>query len=323
MERTSLTNEGIESIRQKSLESLKWSSKFTTEDSLSSIANLSNLTYLGIDQRLKTDEGLGKLTSLEKLRQFTFQNNSDQLIDSFKTKVTQIVNLNVFRCPLILNGENLFQYISSLKNLQTLSVHHVPNITPSCWSSLIKLSELRVLKVGNSGLIDSNAVSNILRISSLRILEFSDPEIDEDSLDGLAHLPYLTNLSIIEKDSHYMTSRHLQPLSFLENLTHLTIAGCKNISDFSSLSRCLKLSYLNASNTGITDVFSNSLSEIESLSVLRLENNNISNITIHNLSSLSNLTELNVSGCSKVSFTFQNISTIIKNKGLLYLHDIF
>jgi len=316
-----LTDEGISQLNLKELLSFKWSSKFTSEECLPEIAKRTNLTSLGLDQRLRTDAGLAHLTSLVNLKQFTFQNNTDQLIESFRPNVTKLINLNIFRCPLIVDGLNLFRYISDLTFLQTLSIHHVPNIKPECWALIRRLTGLRSLKIGNVGIINTEVLQNILQLTQLRILEFSEPQIDDTALDLLPNLKELTTLSITEKETHSINPRHLQAIGKLKNLVHLTLKGCIKLGGFHQLSKSKKLSYLNASGSGMTDTEATTLSLISSLNVLILENNNITNNSIQSFSALKNLNELNVSGCTSVSYTFQSISQVLDQKGLLFLHD--
>jgi len=277
--------------------------------------------FFGLDQRLRTDTGLAHLTSLVNLKQFSFQNNTDQLIESFRPNVTKLINLNIFRCPLIVNGLNLFRYISELSFLQMLSIHHVPNIKPECWALIRQLTGLRSLKIGNAGIINTEVLQNILQLTRLKTLEFSEPEIDDTALDLLPNLKELTTLSITEKETHSINPRHLQPIGKLKNLDRLTLKGCIKLGGFHELSKSKKLSYLNASGSGITDTDAITLSLISSLNVLILENNNITNNSICSFSALKNLNELNVSGCASISYTFQSISQVLDQKGLLFFHD--
>jgi len=308
-----------------SLKYLKFPCRSATTESLSKIANLTTLTFLGIDNKIKTDIGIQFLAPLINLKSFTFQNNTNVALDAFHLRVIKLTCLNVFRCPNI-NPEVLFQYIGSLKFLQSLSIHHAGNIPVACWNSITHLNTLRTLKVGNSGEIDSAVISVFLKFLSLRTLEISDPtEVDEKVWVNVTKLSNLTCLSISEKVSRRVSAisnEHVTPLGMLPLLTSLTLTGCRRVTNVSALEKCKKLQFLNLSLSGIENSSLKSLSALSFINLLLLEETQISDDGLMHLSALKNLKQLNVNGCPSITFDSNSISKIITNKGLMFLHDV-
>jgi len=287
------------------------------------VANLTNLTFLGIDNKLKTDAGIQNLASLVNLKQFTFQNNTNSAIEAFDARITNLTSLNIFRCPNM-DVNILFKYIASLENLQSLSIHHAANIPVSCWE-MISHMPIRSLKVGNAGPINSSVIGCFLKLKSLRHLEFSDPtDVNESDWETIEHLTNLTSLSISEKKSRKVSvfsSDHLRSLATLSQLSSLTITGSNRIQSLEVLEKCKKLQYINMSSTGIDNESVKVLSCLSSLSQVLLEETKITNESIQHLSGLKNLKQLNVNGCQGVTYNQQTIKEVIKNRNLLFLSD--
>jgi len=307
-----------------SLKTLKWVCRNNTSEILSDVANLTNLTFLGIDSKIRSDAGLAHLTSLVNLKQFQFQNNSDVGLFSFQGNVTRLHSLNIFRCPKM-TIENLFNYIASLSLLNCLSIHHVVNIPASAWDSITHLSGLKILKVGNAGVINTPVISSFLKFTNLRHLEFSDPVgIDETEWDNVRKLTNLRALSISERDSRRasaFSSSHLSPLEQLPNLTHLTLTGCNRVKNLDALKDSKKLNFLNLSKTKIDDKSLYILDCLPLLTHVLIEENDVSDECIPYFSKLKDLRQLNVNGCRNITYTEDTIKDLISNKNFLFLHD--
>lgn len=214
----------------------------------------------------------------------------------------------------------------------------MPNIPSRSWSLLSGLSCLQSLRVENSGPLDSETVQGIFKLSALRSLNLGGVTdvghawgIDDSSLshllilEAISQLQNLTELSLTEHvdvdNRPWFSNDHVETLRILDKkLTKLSLVGCKidKTDGFNSLHN---LTYLNLSDTPVTDDSLDRLTEMNNLKVLQLANTAISNGGVERvLRNIKNLVDLNVIGCSNVSHTTQSLRELqIGAKGLVFL----
>jgi Leucine-rich repeat (LRR) protein/beta-lactamase regulating signal transducer with metallopeptidase domain len=169
-------------------------------------------------------------------------------------------------------------------------------------SPLAKMTNLRVLILGNNQIIDLSPLENLTNLATLSL---DIPHVS--NISPLARMPGLEELMLgyVQTDDFsvlselknltflYLYDTTISDLGFLTQLPNLDRLSLNNsqINDFSPLAELSNLSDLYIANSGLSDL--SILSGLTNLTLLWLDDNSIRDISV--LSELTNLEVLNLS----------------------------
>jgi Leucine Rich repeats (2 copies) len=185
--------------------------------------------------------------------------------------------------------------LAGLKRLTylTLSGNKLTDISP-----LAGLTKLQTLTLGSNQLSDISALAELKQLTELTV--GSNPLLT--NIDVIADK---TSLQVLQLDQDAAITS-LQPLANLKALTKLTMRGV-TLGDTALLADKVKLTYLDASLTGITTT--SFLTNLTAMQTLVLSNNQISDISV-----LATLDKLNHVDLDSTLVT--DISPLAANPGI-------
>lgn len=145
-------------------------------------------------------------------------------------------------------------------------------------SQEVALPPLKRLEIRGTSIDHIAWVGRLEELEELR-LGFDDREIDGAQLDALLTLPSLRRLSL-----RSTTIRDTSALSALRGLTALSLSGCRELADTSTLRGLGRLDYL--------DLFGTAVRDLSALSQLPLERLNLGGTEVDDVEALSKVTTL-------------------------------
>jgi len=225
-------------------------------------------------------------------------------------------------------SRNAWDYLITMQNLTNLDFYHTSKLRDDQLQSLTNLTNLSVLKLGIPRKEHSYVVLG-KALASLKLSVLSLDAFSSISEKVFARLP-VTITSLTLRDCASVNEYFIEPLSRLQNLTHLDLTKCVQIDDdciamlithkhalrHLSLRECRKvtnrstsalshfqcLTYLNVSHTKISNSGVKHLVTLTSLKSLILQRcSNVSDSGVHYLSGLISLTHLNLYACTNVT----------------------
>lgn len=227
--------------------------------SLDTIRDLPNLTYLHLSNTGLTDIGdFNSSESLQKLKHLDLRNNtiSDLTplrgLSAIETILLESTGVDSYR---VLSETDFYSKIPlTVDNRLSTSIRDTLGLTSDTIINIghmLDLTELSYL-----------STSQYFGVGSLDGLEYADNleklEIvsgrNGAKLSDIAHLSNLNNLKHIHLPSHSI--RDINPLSTLESVEYLNLAGNRGISDLTPLINYQNLEYLNLSNISTSADFS-------------------------------------------------------------------
>ncbi|EFC45212.1 predicted protein [Naegleria gruberi] len=215
---------------------------------------------------------LKNISKLTKVRDLSMDANNIEIFRLDSAKINHLVNLTELDSLSLekINMDNTLQIISTMNSLTSLSLRNC-NIT-------------------------CEGCNHIAKMSSLKSLDITDNEIGELGCKHLSTLPNLTRLTI--ENANYSGLKHL--IEGLQKLEYLSIrdkkpSGLNDPTNYINFSKLKYLTYLNASNTGLSGMEFTMISRLENLRVLDLSNSKLSRTEICEISKLPSLTELDIS----------------------------
>ena len=233
---------------------------------ITSLANLTNLTYIEIQGTQISDiTPLANLTALTTLK---LSNN--QISD-----ITPLASMTALTTLELSN--NQISNITPLANLTALTRlrlddNQISNITP-----LQNLRALTFLYLNN------NQISNITSLGNLTALS-TQLNLSRNQISDITPLANLTNITYINLHSNQVSN--ISPISGLTAITDIDL-GNNQISTIPSFSGMTALTHLRLYHNQISDI--TGLEGMTGLQALYLKDNQISDIT-----SLQNLTTLTI-----------------------------
>ncbi|MEX0268938.1 leucine-rich repeat domain-containing protein [Leptolyngbyaceae cyanobacterium UHCC 1019] len=271
-----LTDRALETIAQlTSLERLYIDDNQITD--ISPLVSLPNLTNLKIDDNDITDfSPLSRCQDLPREPRLTIRQPAD--LDRLAT----LTNLTYLE--LVVDSEIKAESwldltpLSRLTRLTRLNVRRIEDLTP-----LQTLTQLTHLE------LEGYELENLTPLQTLTKLTYL--EIRSKCLADLSPLKFLTKLTELRISSWKTSITDLSPLAFLTKLTKLDLSS-ELVSDLSPLQGLTELTYIDCRSAKITDI--SPLATLTKLTWLNLVNNQISDISP--LRSLINLRELYISG---------------------------
>lgn len=221
-----VTGEGVAHLsRLPNLKFLKVWGPQIDDNSMDSIALMTSLEVLGLNDTQVTDSGIEKLDQLEKLKEVHLVRTRTG--DRSLAILSRMPDIHTLRLRDTEITDVGLESLTSLKNLRKLdlSENNSPGITDACVGSLAKIESLEELNLWTTSITDEGV----------------------KSLTGMANLKWL-NL-----DKTEITDAACKELSAMTQLTWLHL-GSNEITDASvpSLVKLLNLKYLNISHTGIS-----------------------------------------------------------------------
>lgn len=231
---------------------------------------------------------------------------SDELLKRLSSRYINLQKL-VLRAPYNKLTEKGLEYLSSLKNLQSLTLEFIP----SGFDHLSSLTKLRTLEIHRCKLKDENldALSHLVHLQRLHLtaLDITDqglaklrPLINlteltvkgciatDDCLPFLA--PFSDNLRSLDFSTCEISDKGLPHIARLANLRKLIIPDAI-ITDKSliSITQLVKLQELNISEANLTEVGLASLHYLINLKKLTIPRNNLTNKEVAKIIGLENL----------------------------------
>lgn len=280
---------------------------------INSLANLTQLETLTLSINHISD--ISALKNLKKLKSLDLSLN--QISDI--TPLQSLTNLNELYLEENRISEDMFNYLpdnfknnlnyEEWKNEQLASQIYVEEMSDEIKNEIYKMfkdSQFALLMIDyceSQEAIPNNTEELMQIIENITELKINEND-DLSNLNGIEHLKNLKSLIVSGKSITDLT-----PLSKLQKLEQLNISNTapKDLKAIENLS----LTYLDAANTGISDV--TSISKINTLKKLYLEDNDITDISL--FSNLTNLEELNISRNKLLSLNgiqnSKNLNTII------------
>ena len=198
-------------------------------DSLSCLADLTNLTELDLSGSRFPSEDLAILASLPSLSRLT-------LNDCSLSTISDLEGANALTyLDLSNNTVRNLEALSAMSNLQELNLEHN---AVTALDSLASLSRLETLNLNYNAVTDLSPLTSCVQLSWL---EVGNNQLT--SVSPAANLPSLTHLGV---DSNELTD--VSPLASCTELTYLNLSS-NSISSISALSALTKLeSFLFSSN---------------------------------------------------------------------------
>ncbi len=259
-------------ICSNSLENIKVIENLTT-----------NLTKFGFNNNKITDiSAIGKLVNLEEL---TISSNSIKDI-SIISDLKQLKILNIDSCSL-----NSIDIIGQCKSLEELQLNLSEDLLIEDISSLNTLENLKFFSAGQ-GIDDSNILDTVGKFKNLTHLDIWDPRGNIKSLDKIADLTKIENMSLGLSGTAEIDLVALKNMIQLKYLEIYNVDAGRNITltNLNALDNARKLVSLDFSGLNIENI--EFVKNLTNLNDLNLSDNKIPNITP--LGNLTNLYELNL-----------------------------
>lgn len=266
LSQTDLTDVGAKHLsRMRGLRELHLTATAITDNALLALASMPTLNKLFLNETSITDHGLAHLSRVLSLN----------TLDLSSTLVTNIglVDLSDLTglTALYLTATNITDpspntlFLSALPNLEYLSLNKT--------------------RIGNA------TAAHMVTLKRLQDLELLDTAI---SNDGLRQLGNLTSLQSLKLSADHFMGDALQHLEQLTSLQHLTVRSYQNVNDqgLPSLVQLRRLSSLELSGRGITDIVMVHASSIPTLTSLSLSDCGVSDTGMAMLFRLINLQRL-------------------------------
>jgi hypothetical protein len=275
-----LTKENISnaSIQMKELSLI--SCGRITEEVITEIAKLTNLSHLNINSTIDRFDLLSTLTKLTHL-------HLPNVIDTYLPTIAKLQKMHTL-C-LTHPPINTIEALTSLTELQHLELLHCTQLDPNI-SLLVELKSLTYLDMRRSEYsysilgevkVASRGYVHFLTQSSLKILQLAGNNLDNEDLKAISHLTNLESLDITSREGESK---------------EVSLWDDKGLKYLSSL---YKLVYLDISNNiKITSSGIKKLRKLKSLSTLLMPFcSNVTNTVLPILYNFSSLQVLDVDGC--------------------------
>jgi hypothetical protein len=205
-------------------------------------------------------------------------------------------NKNITRTKLKIinkqiNGSNLSDIITTFPRIENLDASGCVNITTWCFNLFTQVKYLKYLNIYGCQKINDK---NILTIISLR--------------------PNLIHLNI-GQCFHFTNTSATNIKNYCPNLTYLDVSYCKRITNkgFAAFSALRRLTYLNVSDTNITDKGCLFVTDLQELQHFEMQNCFITDRTLRLISRQRSLTSLNLRFCSNATTNGLNLLTTLIN----------
>lgn len=238
-----ITDEWLERIADlPDLRNLDISITVVKGPGLKHVGTCKNLETLNITLTLITDDQVGQLRGLGKLRIISFASTKCTGEGLKGLKLPQLENLNFHYTPV--NDEGL-KHIGDLTSLERLEIVHT-HFTDEGAKHLDKLTNMKRIQIGSreatgaavaplramkqlreldlhDGQATTEGVKYASEIPSLTVLRVYGPVKDE----GMQHIGKLVNLEMLIVQSAQITDAGLAPIAGLKKLKRLEIQGNK------------------------------------------------------------------------------------------------
>ena len=330
-----------------SLKKLEFLDPQLSDEWLENLGKLSQVEELVIQNTSLSDEyfkHLKSMSSLKKIRlQQDFGQTSSALTDTSLLYMSEMDSLESIELYYGEFTDKGLEYLSKLKNLQTLVIPNSHNFTGSGIQYLTKLENLEHLNIGSRRLKDDDlepigrlknlkelmlfnsrditnaGISKLSGLNSLESLEIWAPKV---TTTGLNHLNALSNLNLLEVQGGYADDigpdDTILNIKYLSNLNKLRIPVFRN-EDLDCIVKLSNLRQLEIDNQGIvTNEGLARLKNLTSLNILSFTNTYTTDDGLKNITDFNKLSQLTISG----DITEQGLSYLEKLENLTYLHII-
>jgi hypothetical protein len=215
---------------------------------ISSLPKLKKLN-LSHDPTLKDDDLslIWKLKNLESLNLSGCMHITDESLDYIK-RIDALKELRLTACRSL--SEKGIDYIGEMTNLEILDLSMNPE--NDGLKHLVKLENLKILRIFGSDNLTSEGLKYIGSINNLELLDISGTH--GISADDLSLLTNLKNLKLLDFSAHPPgdINKNLKYLELLPNLEVLDISFCGKLDEtgYSSIEKMKKLRKLYIENRG-------------------------------------------------------------------------
>jgi internalin A len=213
-----------------------------TSKTIDIIATLENLEELTLRDTQVSDDDLGRLAKLAKLKTLNLPNSS-RLSDKGVERLPQSKSLRHLQLTGNSVSDAAMPTVCRMQNIELLDVRGCNAITDAGLSQLASLPRLRVLRLG-SDLIGDKTLQVVGRCKKLEVLTVENSGISNEGLSELRGLP----------------------------LKELSLARCFGVTDdgMKTIAALGKLERLYLRDIGITDQGIKTLSAMKNLNTVRL-----------------------------------------------------
>ncbi len=160
-------------------------------------------------------------------------------------------------------------YIAKLKSLTQFNAHGT-DITDEAFLSLRALTKLSTIDIRHTD-VTGIGLADLKPMKSLTYLRTSELTHLKECLDWLSLCPKLTKLEIM--NCAEMKNQDLKAIAKLEQLTHLDISGCVNVSNLAGIKSLRQLQSLNIASTSVSKEAVRDLAALPALKTLTLDGN--------------------------------------------------
>ncbi len=256
-----------------------------TDAGLVAIGKLQTLTNLDLRDCAVTNDGMGHLVGLSKLKalKLSGKNGATLVDDGGLEHIAKLANLKVIGLD--------FLWVSEV-GLEELS----------------KLSKLEEVYIGNTTIGD-DAMSILAEMPNLKKLRISATGVGDE---GIAHLASVTGLTELDvSENTVITSASFPHFAKFTGLKKLNLWRLNNVTDIDialeHIAGLTNLEWLNLDNTQLTDAGTVHLAGLTNLTFLHLGSTALSDKGLVNLEGLKSLEDLKV---TRTTVTEEGVATL-------------
>lgn len=244
LDRTPITGEGLRYLEDlEKLEELNLDFSNVNDDAMKHLENLKSLTALSLVlQKPLTDAGVAHLAGLTNMRLLIFAQHAeatDKITDKGLTHLRGMTQLRYLHLAATQITDDGVASISHLKNLDTLYLSTIDDITDRSLKTVGQLGKLQFLDV-NSPNLSPAGLGHLVNLSRLTFIHVDPDMLNAQSISSLQALGSLRTLAISHGDRPSVESLSL--LTQLRNLKHLELQNA-NI-DSTHIPALMRLTFL-------------------------------------------------------------------------------
>jgi Leucine-rich repeat (LRR) protein len=269
------------------LEALELRACCLDDAQVAKLRGLRNLRALALAGGNITDEGLGQVASLTRLRH----------LDLYGARLSDVG----------------LAHISRLADLESLCLSGTP-VTDAGLKSLSSLHTLRWL-----GLRDTRVTAaGLAHLEGLTGLEYLLVDWDKIGGAGLVHLRYMAKLRELDLSDLPVTDEQVAILEGLRGLRNLNLWRCSKLTDagLAHVGRLGRLEYLTVGSPNISDAGMAHLAGLANLIGLSLANTPVTDIGLEHLTGLTGIRELDLPGAKVTGDGLRHLSKMTRLRWL-------
>jgi internalin A len=258
------------------------------EKLLAGLKKLTEQTYVEVNAKGFSDEGLAELSGVPAIKGLTITGSPKLKNLSPLGSMSRLTYVWLEDVPIESATLASFAKLQGMTHLTLINT----TITDEGMSHFGKLGAMQSLRVGGAD-ITTVGLSQIKGMSNLEQLELNDcPMLKGDSLEHLANLRKLTILKLTKTGTTDDALKHVDRFEKLYSLdlsqTAITDKGLENLKSLKELAN------LDLSHTAVTDKGLEALVPVKSLRILDLSETGVTDKGLENLAKLEELTLINL-----------------------------